>query len=84
MRARSITVSRIHKRKCNSHDIPGIKRAILQRRMESKAGLAFGSVEHNYFDPILDMDEVLEFVSPRDSKIERRTTRIIDFDERMR
>ena len=41
MMARSITASRIHKSWCNYHDIPDIKRAILQGRTESKAGLAF-------------------------------------------
>ena len=41
MMARSIIASRIHKSWCNSHDFPDIKRAILQGRTESKAGLAF-------------------------------------------
>ena len=41
MMARSITASRIHKSWCNYHDIPDIKRAILQGRTESKAGLHF-------------------------------------------
>ena len=43
---------------------------ILQGRTESKAGLAFRFAEHNFFDPILDMDEVLEFISPSHSGIE--------------
>ena len=64
MMARSITTSRIHKRWCNSHEIPVIKGVILQGRTEPKVGLAFRSAEHNFFDPILDMEEVLEFVSP--------------------
>ena len=41
MMARSIIASRVHRRLCNSYDIPDIKRAILQGRTESKAGLAF-------------------------------------------
>ena len=61
---------KIHESWCNYHDIPGIKREILQGRTESKAGLAFWSAEYNCFDPILDMDEVLEFVSPSHSEIE--------------
>ena len=36
MMARGITASRIHKGWCNSHDIPDIKRAILQGRTEKK------------------------------------------------
>ena len=40
---------------------------ILQGRTEPKAGLAIRSAEHNFFDPILDMEEVLEFVSPSHS-----------------
>jgi hypothetical protein len=63
-------MSRIHKRWCNSHEIPVIKKVILQGTTESKAGLAICSAEHNFFDPILDMEEVLEFVSPSHSAIE--------------
>ena len=70
MMARSITTSRIHKSRCNSHENPDIKTVILQGRTESKAGLAICSAEHNFFDPILDMEEVLEFVSPSHSAIE--------------
>ena len=70
MMARSITASRIHKSWCNSHENPHIKGVILQGRTESKAGLAFSSAEYNYFDPIPDMEEVLEFVSPSHSGIE--------------
>ena len=70
MMARSITTSRIHKSRCNPHENPDIKTVILQGRTESKAGLAFWSAEHNCFDPILDMEEVLEFVSPSHSAIE--------------
>ena len=70
MMVRSITTSRVHKSRCNPHENPDIKMVILQGRTESKAGLAFWSAEHNCFDPILDMDEVLEFVSPSHSGIE--------------
>ena len=70
MMARSITTSRIYKRRCNSHDIPGIKWVILQGRTESKVELAFLSAEYDGFDLILDMDEVLEFVSPSHSGVE--------------
>ena len=70
MMARSITTSRIHKSRCHSHENPDIKTVILQGRTESKAGLAICSAEHNFFDPILDMEEVLEFVSPSHSAIE--------------
>ena len=34
--ARSITMSRIHKRWCNSHEIPVIKKVILQGRADQK------------------------------------------------
>ena len=34
--ARSITASRIHKRWCNSHDNPDIKKVILQGRTDKK------------------------------------------------
>ena len=71
MMARSITASRIHERWCNSHDTLGIKMVTLQGRAEQKAGLASWSAEYNCFDPILDMDEVLELVSPSHSEIER-------------
>ena len=64
MRARSITVSRVHRMVCNSHDNLNIKRVILQGRT------LFWSAEYDYFDPILDMDEVLEFISPSHSGIE--------------
>ena len=71
MMARSITTSRIHKSRCNPHENPDIKTVIFQGRTESKAGLAICSAEHNFFfDPILDMEEVLEFVSPSHSAIE--------------
>jgi hypothetical protein len=36
MMARSITVSRVHRRLCNSHGILDIKMAILQGRTEQK------------------------------------------------
>ena len=68
MMARSITTSRIHKGWSNSHENPDIKGVILQGRTESKAGLAFSFADYNYLDPILDMDEVLEFVSPSHSE----------------
>ena len=71
MMARSITTSRIHKSRCNPHENPDIKTVIFQGRTESKAGLAICSAEHNFFDPILDMDEVPEFVSPSHSELER-------------
>ena len=48
---------------CNSHDNLNIKMVILQGRTEQK----LDSAEHNCFDPILDMEEVLEFVSPSHS-----------------
>ena len=67
MMARSITTSRILKSRCNPHENPDIKGVILQGRTEPKAGLAIRSAEHNFFDPILDMEEVLEFVSPSHS-----------------
>ena len=69
MMARSITATRIHKRVCNSHDIRDIKMVIPQGRTDQKldCNLICG---HNYFDPILNMDEVLEFVSPIHSEIE--------------
>ena len=68
--ARSITVSRVHRMVCNSHYIFDIKMEILQGRTESKVGLAFLFAEYNFFDPILDMDEVLEFVSPSHSGVD--------------
>ena len=42
-------------------------------------------MEYDYFGPILDMDEVLEFISPSHSGIEwlDGTTGIIGIDERM-
>ena len=43
----------------------------LQGRAGSKAGLAFWPAEYNYYDLILEMDKVLEFVSPIHSEIER-------------
>ena len=52
---------------CNSYNNLDIKYVILQGRTEPKAGLAIRSAEHNFFDPILDMEEVLEFVSPSHS-----------------
>ena len=69
MMARSITVPRVHRMVCNSHDIPDIKMVIPQGRTDQKldCNLICG---HNYFDPILNMDEVLEFVSPSYSGIE--------------
>ena len=69
MMARSITTSRIHQSWCNYHDIPDIKRAILQGRTEQKLDwhLICGI---QLLDPILEMDEVLEFVSPSHSGIE--------------
>ena len=70
MMARSITVSRIHERWCNSHDTLVMKEGDTPRWNRTKVGLAFWSAEYDYFDPILDMDEVLEFVSPSHSKIE--------------
>ena len=70
MMARSITVPRVHRMVCNSYNNLDIKYVILQGRTEPKAGLAIRSAEHNFFDPILDMDEVLEFVSPSHSGIE--------------
>ena len=42
----------------------------LQGETETKTGLVFWSAEYDYFDPILDMDEVLEFISPSHSRIE--------------
>ena len=36
----------------------------------TKTGLVFWSAEYDYFDPILEMDEVLEFVSPSHSELE--------------
>ena len=70
MMARSTTVLRVHRMVCNSYNNPDIKMVILQGRTGSKAGLAICSVEHNFFDPILDMEDVLEFVSPSHSAIE--------------
>ena len=70
MMARSITTSRIHKRWCNSHDNPDVKRVTLQGGTEPKAGLKLCFAIHNYLDPTLDMGQVLEFVSPSHSRIE--------------
>ena len=70
MTARSITVPGVHRMGCNSYNNPDLKMVILQGRTEPKAGLAIRSAEHNFFDPILDMEEVLEFVSPSHSAIE--------------
>ena len=42
----------------------------LQGGTEQKIGLVFWSAEYDYFDPILDMDEELEFISPSHSGIE--------------
>ena len=71
MMASSITASRIHERWCNSHDNPDIKGVILQDRKEQKLDWhLICRTEHNYFDPILDMDEILEFVSPSHFGIE--------------
>ena len=67
--ARSITATRIHKGWCNPHEIPDIKRVILQGRTEQKLDWHL-SVEYNYFDPIPEMDKVLEFVSPSHSGLE--------------
>ena len=69
MSARSITVSRIHKMVCNSYDNLDIKRVILQGRTEQKLGWHL-ICRTQLLDPILDMDEVLEFVSPSHSGIE--------------
>ena len=70
MMARSITVPRVQRMVCNSYNNLDIKYVILLGRTEPKAGLAIRSAEHNFFDPILDMEEVLEFVSPSHSAIE--------------
>ena len=67
MMVRSITVPRVLRMVCNSYNNLDIKYVILQGRTEPKAGLAIRSAEHNFFDPILDMEEVLEFVSPSHS-----------------
>ena len=67
---RSITASRIHERCCNSHNNPDIKGGNTLGQNISEAGLAFWSAEYTCFDPILDMDEVLEFISPSHSEIE--------------
>ena len=66
----SITLSRVHRMVCNSRDILDIKMVILQGGVDQKL-VSIYSAEHNYFDPILDMDEVLEFVSPSHSEVER-------------
>ena len=70
MMVRSITASRIHKRWCNSYNILDINRVILQGRAEQKLDWHFDMRNATTFDPILDMDEVLEFVSPNHSGIE--------------
>ena len=67
--ARSITTSRIHKRWCNSHDNPDVKRVTLQGGIDQKLDCIW-SAEYKCFDPILEMDEVLEFVSPSNSELE--------------
>ena len=69
MMERSITVPRVHRMVCNSYNNPDIKMVILQGGAEQKL-VSIYSTEHNYFDPILDRDEVLEFVSPSHSGIE--------------
>ena len=69
MMARSITVSRIHKRWCNSHDNPDIRRQHSKvEQNKSWIGILICGIQ--LLDPILDMDEVLEFVSPSHSRIE--------------
>ena len=69
MMARSITVPRVHRMVCNSYNNPDIKMIILQGRTEQKLDwhLICGI---QLLDPILDMEEVLEFVSPSHSGIE--------------
>ena len=62
--ARSITVPRVHRMVCNAYNNPDIKDGNTPRQNRAKAGLAICSAEYNYFDPILDMDEGPEFVSP--------------------
>ena len=67
MMARSITVPRVHRMVCNSYNNPDIEDGNTPRYNRAKAGLAICSAEHNFFDTILDMEEVLEFVSPSHS-----------------
>ena len=71
MMARSITASRIHKRWCNSHDTPDIKMVTLQGRAEQKLDWHFDPRNTIALTQIRDMGEVLEFVSPIHSEIER-------------
>ena len=69
MMARSIT-ARIHKRVCNSHNTLVMKEGGTPTYNRTKARLAFRSVDYNCFGPILEVDKVLEFVSPSHSRIE--------------
>ena len=69
MMARSITASRIHKRWCNSHDILNIKMVTLQGRTEQKLDWHFDPRNTTTF-PVLEVDKVLEFVSPSHLRIE--------------
>ena len=62
---------KIHESWCSSHDNSDIKWVILQGRTYQKLD-CISSAEYNCFDPILDMEEVLEFVSPSHSGIEWR------------
>ena len=66
MMERSITAPRIHRMVCNSHDILDIKMVILQGRTEQNwIDILICGIQ--LVDPILDMEEVLEFVSPSHS-----------------
>ena len=55
---------------CTSYNNPDIKDGNTPRENRTKSWIGIWSAEYNYFDPILDMDKVLEFVTPSHSGIE--------------
>ena len=82
--ARSITMSRIHKRWCNSHEIPVIKKVILQGRADQKldCNLICGT-QLLWPNPKYGWGTGVCFSYSFWNRMAWRTTRVIGIDERL-
>ena len=70
MMERGITASSVHKRRCNSHDIPDIKWVILQGRTEQKLDWHFDLRSTTVLTQSWIWKRYWSFVSPSHSGIE--------------
>ena len=82
--ARGITMSRIHKRWCNSHEIPVIKKVILQGRADQKLDCnLICRTQLLWPNPKYGWGTGVCFSYSFWNRMAWRTTRVIGIDERM-